>query len=291
MDSSNSSEIEKKPSASWLIVAAIVLVIFFTALWLLMAKNGDEVTEQTTAVITPQEVEEPEVEEQVLLPEPEPEIPVEEIIEQETVITEPEIVLPTLAESDTWLKEKLTSLTWRKELLKLIIDEDMVRRLVVFTDNFAQGSLAYDYSPLITPETKFSALKADSETQWQWDEASTQRFRTYVDLLRSFEPESLATWYFEAKPLIDEAYSELGYPDDDFTDTLQDAITRVLDMELPKETLTLKRPSVMYQYQNESIETLPSADKLLLRLGRENLLVVKSFLLELSDALARANEQ
>ncbi len=91
----------------------------------------------------------------------------------------------------------------------------------------------------------------------------------------------------ELKPLIDEAYAELGYPDDDFSDTLQDAITRVLDMELPDSSLELVRPSVMYQYKDTQVEALPDSDKLLLRIGKENLLVIKSVLLEFSEKLAR----
>ena len=99
----------------------------------------------------------------------------------------------------------------------------------------------------------------------------------------------LLVFYFEIKPLIDEAFEELGYPDQDFTDVLQTSITRVLDMDIPQEPLKLSRPSVMYKYQDEEIESLDDAEKLLLRLGKENVLVIKSILLEVNDKLSRAN--
>jgi hypothetical protein len=86
--------------------------------------------------------------------------------------------------------------------------------------------------------------------------------------------------------LIDEAYAELGY-EDDFTLTLQDAITRVLDMELPQSDMSLIRPSVMYKYRNVELESLDASDKLLLRLGKENLLIIKSVLLEINEKIAR----
>jgi len=209
---------------------------------------------------------------------------------------EPEVAknpLPKLDSSDSYVQTKLAALTWRKELLKLVINDDMIRRFVVFTDNFARGIVAYKQSPLVLPSTEFTAI--DSGTQdkqhqelWKWDDKSTRRFSLYVDLLRSFDSETLVQWYIEMKPLINQAYAELGYPDQDFSDTLQQAITRVLDMEIPKQPLEVVRPSVMYKYADPAIEALPDTDKLMLRIGKENLLVIKSVLLEVSEKLSRA---
>ena len=228
----------------------------------------------------------------------EPELNIEpEVIEPEMVLEEPEpidlepeIILPTLDESDSWFYTKLPTITWRKELLKLMVTDDMIRRFVVFTDNFSRGSLAYAHSPLVAPNSKFTAVEAENSNgkKWQWDESSAQRFSQYVDLLRSMDSEMLIQWYVELKPLIDQAYAELGYPDDDFTDVLHNAITKVLDMEIPKAQPELERPSVMYKYKDPSLESLDDAEKLLLRLGKENLLVIKSIMLEINEKLARA---
>ncbi len=209
-------------------------------------------------------------------------------IEQEVEMDKVAVSLPTLDESDAWLHGKLPDLTWRNELLSLFITEDMIRRFVVFTDNFSQGLIAYEHSPFIKPKVRFSvdeqALVEGEQNVWQWDSTTTKRFDLYVDLLRSVDSNTLVSWYYEAKPLIDEAYSELGY-EDDFTYTLQDAITRVLDMELPKSSMALTRTSVMYKYQDSELELLADSDKLLLRIGKENLLIIKSVLLEFNEKL------
>jgi len=282
-------------SAPWPLIAVIILIIIGIA----FAWQFTGTIEEPEVIAAPTPIIEPVVEEvtpviETLEPEPEP--IVEEIIEPEPVVVENP--LPLLDESDEWLKIKLPELTWRKELLKLVIDEDMIRRFVVFTDNFAQGTLAYEHSPFTLPKSKFSPnsnvdssvndKSAMSANTWQWNESSTKRFNLYVDLLRSMDSENLVLWYHEMKPLIDEAYAELGYGDEDFTNTLQDAITRVLDMELPsKEKMQLTRPSVMYQFSDPALESLPETDKLLLRLGKDNLLVIKSVLLELYEKLAQ----
>jgi hypothetical protein len=306
MDNSNqsfdTSSQETKNRASWpLIVIIILLVIAIVVAWQFTGNKPVPVVVENP---TPAVVIEPEPEKVVSIPEPIVEIdePEVEIVEEVVPVENP---LPSLDESDEWLKIKLPEITWRKELLTLIIDDDMIRRFVVFTDNFSQGIVAYEHSPFILPQIKF-APETDSvsfqetvqnqessqsafqgkQNVWQWNENSSKRFSLYVDLLRSMDSESLVQWYLELKPLINQAYSELGY-EDDFTNTLQDAITRVLDMELPKSSMELIQPSVMYKYANPQLEALPDTDKLLLRLGKDNLLVMKSVLLELHEKLAQ----
>jgi hypothetical protein len=276
-------------SVPWKIIIGIVLTIIIV-LWFILSKE-----ENKSEIVNEVAVEEVIKEEPLPIPDViEPEI-IDEPLQQEVVeedIVEPEALIPTLEESDAWLEEKLPTITWRKELLKLVIDDNMIRRLVVFTDNFSQGILAYEHSPLIKPITAFSGreINENGEVVIKWDKNSTRRFSLYVDLLRSVDSDVLVSWYYELKPLIDEAYRELGYPEEDFTDILQDAITKVLDMEIPKERLELTRPSVMYKYKNDDIESLDDADKLMLRLGKENLLVIKSVLLEINEKISRERD-
>ncbi|WP_284243239.1 DUF3014 domain-containing protein [Thalassotalea insulae] len=273
----------------WLIGGIIVIVLaVIVGYFVMQDQPKPEKPEQLPVVeIQPEVAPEPEPEPEPIALEPEP-----EVVEQPVIETEPEPLLPTLDESDAWLTEKLPSITWRKELLKLVIDDDMIRRFVVFTDNFAQGIIAYEHSPLIKPNAGFNAreINENGEVVIKWDDTSSRRFSLYVDLLRSVDSDTLVSWYYELKPLVDEAYRELGYPEEDFTDILQDAISKVLDMEIPKERLELVRPSVMYQFKDAEIENLDDADKLMLRLGKENLLVIKSVLLEINEKISRERD-
>ncbi|MBA6389222.1 DUF3014 domain-containing protein [Colwellia sp. BRX10-3] len=282
-----SIENTEQKQTPWVVITIIIAAIIAFVIYFYVTAPDDNKTSDTvsTTVIAP--VQEPELE---IVPELNEADSTEVPVEEDTTEIVPEIVLPTLNESDTWFSTKLPTLTWRKELLKLVVTEDMIRRFVVFTDNFSQGTLAYEHTPLITPNAKFTALAEQTENgiKWQWDESSADRFSNYVDLLRSMDSEMLVQWYVELKPLIDQAYGELGYPEQDFTEVLHNAITKVLDMEIPKTQPELERPSVMYKYKDESLESLDDSEKLLLRLGKENLLVIKSVLLEINEKLARA---
>lgn len=281
-------QVEKQ--VPWSIIIVIILFVVVIAAWLLL-NEPNEPKQEVTPVVEP-------VIEEVVEPIVEPE-PLEEVFELpettvEEVPAEPiKPTLPDLDQSDNIVIDKLDEITWRKELLKLVVTDDIIRRFVVFTDNFSQGNLSYDHSPFTAPTEKFRALESideqTKETHWFWDESSSRRFSLYVDLLRSVDSETLVSFYVEIKPLIDQAYQELGYPDQDFTDILQIAITRVLDLDLPNQLPELSRPSVMYKYQDEDLEALDDAEKLLLRLGKENVLVIKSVLLEINDKLSRVN--
>lgn len=286
----------QQKSAPWPLIIFIILVIIGLAVaWQYTDEQAAEIKTETPKPVIEPIIEKVEDVNKTVNMETLPEPVLEDFVEQVAEV-EPEVVidpLPTLNASDDWLKIKLPEITWRKELLKLVVDEDMIRRFVVFTDNFSQGVVAYEHSPFVKPHDKFALQASDASLQdnheiWQWDENATKRFSQYVELLRSVDSETLVAWYFEMKPLIDEAYSELGYGNDDFTHILQDAITRILDVELPdKSSMQLVRPSVMYQFEDPKLEALADSDKLLLRLGKDNLLVIKSVLLEIHEKIAQ----
>lgn len=275
-----------------LIIFIVAFILVVVALWQFSGGktekrpiDSSELFKQEAEVAAIEPVELQETDEEPVEIEP-----VALVEENKPIVEEVVITLPTLNESDDWLQAKLPDLTWRNELISLVVTEDIVRRFVVFTDNFSQGQLAYEHSLFVQPKDKFSvdeqSINVDGEQNvWQWNSKTSKRFDLYVDLLRSVDSTTLVNWYIDMKPLVDEAYSELGY-EEDFTLTLQDAITRVLDMELPKSAMDVTRTSVMYKFQDPQLEALDDSDKLLLRLGKENLLIIKSVLLEINEKLA-----
>lgn len=276
-----------------LIIFIVTFLLVVIALWQFSGGktekrpiDSSEFLKQEPVVPAPQPLEEPVKEEEPV------ERPATELVEEEKpAVQEIVITLPELNESDDWLQNKLPDLTWRNELIPLLVTEDIIRRFVVFTDNFSQGLLAYEHSLFVQPKDKFSvdeqSVNVEGEQNvWQWDSNTSKRFDLYVDLLRSVDSTTLVNWYIDMKPLIDEAYRELGY-EEDFTYALQDAITRVLDMELPKSAMEVTRTSVMYKFQDPQLEALDDSDKLLLRIGKENLLIIKSVLLEINEKLAQ----
>ena len=87
------------------------------------------------------------------------------------------------------------------------------------------------------------------------------------------------------RPLLETAYSELGYPGETLGGALMTAIDTLLATPAIKAPMVLKRDSVLYQYADPTIEALPPVQKQLLRMGRENSAALKAWLRELRAAL------
>ena len=288
---------EDSNQSSWVLIAVILTIVIGI---LLFWKYGlsDEKIENIEAPEIIQPIEEvsiiKSIQEDVIIEEPMTEVVIEapqeienlaeEIIE-EPIQTELQPRLE-LDESDSWIQEALASIVWRKELLDLVMNDDMIRRFVVFVDNFSQGTISYSNSPFVKPLNDFHVKGAINNSEsWEIDPSSFNRFSRYVALFKAADTDILIEKYIESQSLIEEAYAELGYSDNNFSEKLEASITKVLDIEYPKGEIEVIQPSVMYRYKDASIESLDDAEKLMIRLGKENLLVIKSVLLEVNEKL------
>lgn len=197
---------------------------------------------------------------------------------QESVITTP---LPELDTSDDFLLNELNS----KSTASLFIPVDMLRNMVVFIDNFSRGELISHFSPLHKPIEPFTVSKHNGAMIV--DSASYLRYNKYANVLKSLDTEKFIEIYTFLTPLIDEAYQEIGYPAGSFNDTFITAIDHVLETPIIHYNLKVSLPSVMYQYVDENIESLPDTQKLLLRMGPNNLQIVKQKLQNIQSELQR----
>ena len=159
--------------------------------------------------------------------------------------------------------------------MSLLVTDDVIRRGVVFIDNLAQGKVAKKHNPVIKPQESFSVSEGDILTI---DPNSYERYTPYVKVFTSMSAAQVVRLYEEYKPLINDAYTEIGYGDDEFKQTLNDAIDLLLDTPEPEGALPLLRDSVTYQYAFSEWEQLPAAQKQLLRMGPENMKKVKGAL-------------
>lgn len=230
---------------------------------------------------------------------------------------------PHLNNSDNWLIKQLIQYVPDEALHSLVVKNDTARKLVVFIDNFAQGIVAYQHSPLAKVPQPFKvkpieSISVDSipvepmpvdpvpvaaapnqqtsqtvpivkqlkaEQNYIAATNNTERFSPYIDLFLAIDNQRLVDWYKQLLPLLNQAYQELGYEEQFFTDTVHLAIGRITTFDMPKNASTLIQPHVMYKYRDKSIEALPDAEKLLIRLGDENLSKLQDKLKQISQLL------
>ena len=91
--------------------------------------------------------------------------------------------------------------------------------------------------------------------------------------------------YGELEPLIDDAYAEISPPGSRFSDRLDAAIEELLEVTPESGNPELKPKVLTYVYADESLEGLSSAQRQLLRMGPDNVMLIKAKLRDLQVGL------
>lgn len=275
----------EKPAASlslhYLLIIALVLVL--AAAWFfwpekeqapapVSVKLSDPIVEKPTEQAQPEVLEEQQ--EQLIEPD-------NLAIEEPAPMPEPPAPVDT---SDATVKTKILALADYESLARLVVDQDLLQRFVVFTDNLAKQDLANNHHLLQPPEEKFQVYQQAGK---EWiDTDSFTRYNLYANMFEAIPAEQLIAIYREYQAPINERFAEIAEPGADFDQTLLNAIDTLLDtpqVPMPVEVYT---DSVMYKYANPVLENLSAPQKQLLRTGPENMRKIKAKLREIKALLS-----
>lgn len=238
----------------------------------------------TTSVEIPKS--EPET---VLTPEPEPIIePEPEIVIKNTpaVIKEPEpsFVLPLLDDSDQLIRDGAVSLTRHEGINGWLSPNELVRKIVTFTDSIANGNVAREPVRVLAPKGKFSA-KAINDKVFEIERSSYQRYNLVTNILVSIDTKRAVEFYVLLRPLFQQAYDELGYPQGKFEDVVFKAIGRLLETPAIDEPIRVVQPVVMFEFEDVRLEALSPVQKQMIRMGPQNTRAIKRKLSEIAAEL------
>ena len=115
-------------------------------------------------------------------------------------------------------------------------------------------------------------------------QASYDRYNPVADVIISLDARASARLYNALKPILQQAYAELGYPDADFHDTLTQAIAELLSTPVVEGRVLLEKKVASYAYVDETLEGLSQAQKQFLRMGPDNVQIIQTKLRELALA-------
>ena len=192
--------------------------------------------------------------------------------------------LPDLDESDAFIRKLVAMLSANPAWATWLATDGLARRFVVAVDNVAEGRTPTKHLPFLAPKGRFSTVERGRTVIV--DPKSFARYDVPADVVESLDPKGTAEAYRRLKPLIDQAYRDLGYPDRNFDETLAKAIDLLLATPVPNDTIALRPAMKSYKLADPSLESLSPAQKQLLRLGPRNMQKVQKKLRELREALA-----
>ena len=210
-------------------------------------------------------------------------------VTSETIATdEPKILHPIEPTADDGANlsaaDRIAALVGAPRFAAMFVPDDIVRRIVATVDNLPRQKVAMQLSPAKPPTGNFVAV--GSEDNLVLGAANFERYTAWIDLVDSLDPDATFDVYRRLYPQLQAAYENLGNPDGYFNDRVIEVIDHLLETPEPPETVTLKRPNVLYEFADPELERESAGRKLLLRMGPGNAARVKMKLRDLRDRLA-----
>ncbi len=253
-------EESKKVTLTAIVIIAVVVVAICIYFFLIRSKSKEsteipEITDETTAVI-----------------------PSEEAVKEKEKM--PEYIDVTLGKSDDLIRKLIGEFSSSVELKGWLATDDIIRKFVAAVDNIANGQSPKAHIDFFSPEGKFKVIKKNDK--YYIDPIGYKRYAIVAEVFSSLDSESCVRLYRQLNPVIQEAYSDLGYPDADFQDTLVMAIRELLEVPVIKKDILLEKKVISFVIVEPELEKMSQAQKHFFRMGPENISNIQAKLREMA---------
>ncbi len=267
------SETRKQGGLNPLLILAVVALIGVIAVVYFVTGDDPEpapAPPPPPPMVEPEPIPEPEPAPDI--PEPEPELEPEPEPEP---AAEPEPAEPpvTLETSDEPVREELGKAGSSDLLSEVLTNSDLIERGTGLVDGFSRGLVLTKILPIAPPSGKFTTIEQGD--QIIIDPASYERYNDNAAAIAELDTEQLVSTFHTFRPLLEQAYGSLGYPPKDFDNALIRSLDKVIATPEVEGDIAIAKKEAIYVYVDPELERLSPLQKQLLRMGPENLAVVK----------------
>jgi hypothetical protein len=272
------SEKAADDKANPIILAILFAGILATLVFILM--TGDygesEVPEQTTE-ITPVEIE--------MVPAPEPEPIVEEVVVVEEAVLPELPPEPTVTEetADAYARETIESVNGGKALAQFVAGDYIVERAVAIVDALRRGEVPYKLLPVGRPSKPFPI--SDDGLRVTMDSSGFSRYDVFAQWVNGIDVLAIVELLNEYEQIATEALSRMGVGDFDIRSAVLAATTEILATPIAPESAELMKREANWVYMDPELEALSSLQKQVLRMGPKNSEIIQAKARELRGAV------
>ena len=219
----------------------------------------------------------------------EPMVPEASIPDSVSVVTDVDDViqskprLPSLDDSDPFVRKRVSLMSSKENLQSWLATDDLLRRTASYLDGLARGVILTKIFPLSPAEGKFTTHR-DGEVIWL-NAGNYERYNSTILILTSTDMKLMAQMFHFSRPLIERAFSELGYQPRQMDGIILTALEQILLAPIIVEPIRLTRESVAYKFADPELESLSPLQKQLVRSGPENTRRIQQQALLLKNAL------
>jgi hypothetical protein len=193
------------------------------------------------------------------------------------------IPLPALDDSDAEVAGGITEIFGRSATERFLVPQRIVRNVVVTVDNLTREKTAIQQRPI--KPTGGAFVVSGSEDNLVLSPENYARYTPFVTVVQSMDAKTLVGFYRGLQPLFQQAFEELGHPNDIFNNRLLEVVDHLLQTPDVQGPVRLVQPTVYYRFADPKLESLSAGQKLLLRMGPDNARIIKAKLREIQAAL------
>ena len=209
--------------------------------------------------------------------------PAQALAEEPLIEEAPELIQVELDESDDTIRNMAEELSSHPETASWLLSKNLIRKFVGAVDNIANGLSPRSQIDFFTLEENFKIIEKDG--LYYANPQGYRRYNLVGDVFSSLDSEGWVQLYEQSALLIQEAYTDLGYPEEDFNKTLTAAIVELLKAPVVEGDILLEAKVVSYTMADPELENLSEAQKHLIRMGPENVQEIQAKLREIGLAL------
>lgn len=216
---------------------------------------------------------------------PAPEAATEAPVPSDAVpVTEaPAYVLPPLADSDAFMRERVRELSAHAIAATWARGSGLAANVAVVLENTSRGLSPSRHLARLRPAGSFRVLERGNRVVL--DPRNYQRFVPIAEAVASVDPAAAARIYTGIKPLLQMAYDELGNQEP-IDQALERAVRQVLAAPVIEGEVPLRvgGAGIGFAFANPSLESLPAAQKQLIRMGPANQRLIQSNIRRFAEA-------
>ena len=194
-----------------------------------------------------------------------------------------EAPLPPLDQSDSLVRELVGALSSHPALAGWLAQSGLVRTFAAAVENVSLGASPAPNLQFLRPREPYRVVEQGPGVVP--DAANYRRYDLITEVFTSIDPAALGDVYRRLHGLVQEAFAELGHPDQSFESALAASIQTLIATPIPEHAPLLERHVSTYRYADPRLEDLAPAQKQLLRMGPDHARRIKGQLRRIAAEL------